>query len=408
LLRTAAERLIRTTDLNLSERVCSYRLNFSPDKPAYWTFVDRKRSYEAFIDRALTILRKPALRCMCRTDVASFYASVGIDILEELLARIGCEKRAASFLIGAINHWQSDSDLRGLPIGPEASAVAGNLFLSPVDKALSSARLSHLRYGDDILVFCEEPSICDAVPHFLDIEFNRLHLSRSEPKTRKFYDPEEAAADLRDGRLASLGSFLRYQPEEGPRALHRAFDRDVIGQEVKPNVFRWIVNTLKNKADRYGCRALANDRELMNVDPRVGADYVILARSDDRVIEGCMECLLRSPEQRYEGLSLHLLRALSTSALGCSEGDTLEEIACDCNRPWPVRAWAWTAHAKTAARRDGKLMEAARAEREPNVRRAIVATLITSQKGRRQREFIEHARLHFPESRFTAEWLNAA
>jgi hypothetical protein len=121
-----------------------------------------------------------------------------------------------------------------------------------------------------------------------------------------------------------------------------------------------------------------------------------------------MECLLRSPEQRYEGLSLHLLRALSTSALGCSEGDTLEEIACDCNRPWPVRAWAWTAHAKTAARRDGKLMEAARAEREPNVRRAIVATLITSQKGRRQREFIEHARLHFPESRFTAEWLNAA
>lgn len=405
LFRAAAGRLIATTDSILSNRVCSYRL---VKNVSCWRFADRKVSYDRFINRSLAILDIGKLRCMCRTDVTSYYPSIRSAILEEILHSAGCDAQAVSFVVDAIDSWQASSNLLGLPIGPEASAVAGNLFLNDVDKAIEAAGISHLRYGDDILAFCENSAICDAVVPLLDSELSVLGLSRSEQKTKKFYDPNDAAADLRDGWLASLGSYLRFDPGQGLHALRRAFDSKVRGQEVRPNVFRWIMTALKNKSDSYACQTLASDPQLMNVDPKISGEYLVLARSDSRVVEACMDTLSRPPEPVFQGLSLHLLKTLSKAALGTEEGEAFEKIASDGNRLWPVKAWAWTAHATSSARRDGRLMEAARAESDPNVRRAIVATLKGSQKGRRHRTFLQHAKRHFPESRLTAEWLNVA
>lgn len=243
-----------------------------------------------------------------------------------------------------------------------------------------------------------------------------MGLERSLPKTQWFDDPNEAISSLRKTWLSSLGSAIRGEPEfRGKQALRFAFDRlfeDV--SQTDPSDFRFILNALKNQKDDYGCSLLASSPELTNVDPKVSAEYLTIGlrkgqANRTRVIEACMTQLGQTRGDQFNGLHLHLLRAMASAPTGQSEGNAFKEIAMDGSRPWPVRSFAWHAFAQSSARRDSLLMEAAREEQEPNVRRAIVATLKTSKDEKRTRQkFFRHAARKFLESRFAVEWVRRA
>jgi hypothetical protein len=152
----------------------------------------------------------------------------------------------------------------------------------------------------------------------------------------------------------------------------------------------------------------------MNVDPRASAEYLMIGlrkgkSNRTRVIEACMTQLSQTNGQESDGLDLHLLRAMASAPTGQSEGNEFQRIAANDSRPWPVRNFGWHAYAQSSARKDSLLMEAAREEPEPNVRRAIIATLKTSESGKRTRQkFLRHATRKFSESRFTVEWVRRA
>jgi hypothetical protein len=76
---------------------------------------------------------------MCRTDVAQYYPSVSTPILEKLLCDNSCAPSAVRRIVQALEYWQRVEGLNGLPIGVEASAVLGNVYLAPVDHAISEA-----------------------------------------------------------------------------------------------------------------------------------------------------------------------------------------------------------------------------------------------------------------------------
>jgi hypothetical protein len=165
-----------------------------------------------------------------------------------------------------------------------------------------------------------------------------------------------------------------------------------------------LVKTLQHKKDNYACASLAASPEKMNIDPRVTSDYFIETGLDDsRVIEGMMNRLTSGAEDRYEGLDLHLLRAASTRGFGEPESKEFKNIALDPSRRFPIRNWAWMAYAKTTGRY-AELAEAARAERDPRVRRGLVVSMT----GCTDRKFLDHVRQNFPESLYAAEWLAAA
>jgi SAM-dependent methyltransferase len=148
-------------------------------------------------------------------------------------------------------------------------------------------------------------------------------------------------------------------------------------------------------------------RDLLQREPADGREH----RHGDRtrVIEACMTQLRRTSGDQFDGLHLRLLRALASTPTGQSEGNAFQQIAMDGSRPWPVRNFAWHAYAQSSARKDSVLMEAAREEQEPNVRRPIIATMRTSQSRKRTgRKFLRHAARRFPESRFTVAWVRRA
>lgn len=401
LLRAAAGRIASRTDRLLSNRVFSHRL--SPTSRC-WAFQSPGNAWEQFTLKGIELLQENRYAAMCRTDVASYYNSISLGSLASMLQNLRCESNALWLIVRVLRAWQREDSQLGLPIGFESSSVLGNIFLKPVDDLIERLGVVHLRYGDDVLLFGDNLEVCNSVLQPLDSELDALGLSRSLEKTLQFDDRAAAIRNLRSAHLSSLSEFVRLDRAAGMNAVRRAFDEEVLPGTASPSDFRWVVKTLTNKQDKYGCLPLAQNAELMNFDPRASADYLkSLGLQDQRVIDRAMERLTHVSNDKFDGLDLHLLRAMSTRSFGGVEAKEFRRIATDAGRRWPVRSWAWHSYARTSGRYV-EMMEAARGEECPPVRRAIVVAL----KGHAKKTFIRHASQNFDECAYAARWLSAA
>jgi len=89
-------------------------------------------------------------------DVRRCYPSISPALVGAELRRIGASTADAleSFLRGL-----RSVGVRGLPIGPDPSAVLANLVLSHVDRRLEDLGLDYLRWVDDVVVASTEPRV---------------------------------------------------------------------------------------------------------------------------------------------------------------------------------------------------------------------------------------------------------
>jgi hypothetical protein len=118
--------------------------------------------------------------------------------------------------------------------------------------------------------------------------------------------------------------------------------------------------------------------------------------------------LAQPREERFDGLTLHQLRLMSQAKAGRPEAKEFERIACHQSTPWPTRSWAWAALARADGTKASRLMEAAREEAEPNIRRAIVATLKRHSRLRQCRKFLRDEVKTCPANKYTVEWVKQA
>jgi hypothetical protein len=407
LLRLSAGRIAEVTDRLISGRVFSYRIAPRSDPDAAWTF--RPRGWMSFIGEGVALLEQSDSRFMCRTDIMKFYESIRIDTLEEMLYTRNCDRVAVERIVSALRFWRELHGKDGLPIGPEGCAVLGSFFLEPLDRSIISTGVAHRRYGDDFLIFTENRRFSEALVDLFDDELRKLTLSRSEEKTIYFDDPEDAKANLKDGEIDYLNEGFTYSPGLKLSAVRRAFDRLISDSDaIKQSRFRWILRFLMNKGDDYGCSRLSERQDLMNIDPKLTSEYLKTAGSDERVLENCMGRLSQTPENHLEALALHELRTMSNVRTGAAEAKEFKRIASGQTRPWPTRSSAWKALARSDGTKPRYLMEAAREEEEPNVRRAIVASLKRFSSDGPVKSFLELAAKDFPESRYAVDWLKAA
>lgn len=130
-------------------------------------------------------------------DVRRCYASISPSIVGRTLrlAGIGTADDIED-LLTALEH----VGVRGLPVGPDASAVLANVVLAPVDRALREAGIDHLRWVDDVVL--SGPDLQAAVST-LRRALGRIGLRLNERKTRIVLDP----ASIRSG--ASVSAWRR-------------------------------------------------------------------------------------------------------------------------------------------------------------------------------------------------------
>ena len=412
MLRTAAGRIIAKTDSLISDRVFSYRLAPSRSGLA-WAFKSSKESWNGFVGQTVELLKTGRYRNLRQTDVKQYFLSINVKTLETLLRRHSCDPGAVRQIFETLEYWHSFCGLNGLPISLEASSALGNVYLEGLDRQLISAGARHFRYMDDLFIFGETRVVCEALIEVVDANLKILDLERSIPKTYPFDDPEKALAHIRHSRLSGLGSMLKHRPELGKKALQFEFDA-VFEAEREPDIaeFHYILNALGGRKPPYGCKLLARSPTLMNLDPKAAAKYLEQSRGDasePAVNDASLQKLQRSPEERFHALDLHLLRMLGNTRTGDAEGAEFLRIATDRTRPWLVRNFAWRAYARSGIGRGSVLMEAAREEDKPTVRRAIIAGLKDAiSGGRNRRSFLRHAARRYEESKCTVEWARKA
>jgi hypothetical protein len=128
------------------------------------------------------------------SDVRDCYPSVG----ERALEAVACSDQLRTFLRGV-----ADAGVRGIPVGPDPSAILANGVLANADRAAAAAGCRPIRWVDDVVMVAagRRPGIraVDA--------WGRAHGERGveahDGKTRLFTDVDEAL--VRIGSLRGSG-----------------------------------------------------------------------------------------------------------------------------------------------------------------------------------------------------------
>lgn len=131
-----------------------------------------------------------AAPCLLLADVRDCYGSIGPGIVERTLRSMGCGAAEAA-AVGAFLGELGERGVRGLPVGPDPSAVLANAVLSGMDDAVEASGARHLRWVDDVVIAVREPA--DASGHLAALRgaLEPLGLHLNEAKTRVVLDPAE-------------------------------------------------------------------------------------------------------------------------------------------------------------------------------------------------------------------------
>jgi hypothetical protein len=121
-------------------------------------------------------------------DVRDCYGSITVAAVVEALRWIGASELDPAPIAGVLERL-SRLGVRGLPIGPEPSAVLANAVLLGADRALAAAGLVHVRWVDDVVVFVRDRAEADRALQVLGREAARLGLALAPEKTRVLLDP---------------------------------------------------------------------------------------------------------------------------------------------------------------------------------------------------------------------------
>jgi hypothetical protein len=130
----------------------AYQLAIAHDNPEWVSrgFIVWKQ----FREKSMVYLNRGA-QYVLFADISAFYENVDLPRLASDLRRVGVEAQIMTPLSGCLNRWAQPRE-KGIPQGYSAADILAKLYLEPVDETLLNEGFSHLRYVDDIRVFCRD------------------------------------------------------------------------------------------------------------------------------------------------------------------------------------------------------------------------------------------------------------
>lgn len=145
-------------------------------------------------------------------DVRDCYGSISAPAVGTALAQLGCLGPQVTAVVRVLERLAARG-VRGLPIGPEPSAVLANAVLLPIDRALRERGWPHLRWVDDVIVFTDGPNAAAEALERFTASVEALGLAVATAKTRVIVDP----AAIRGAAACSGPGPARRRPERaGP------------------------------------------------------------------------------------------------------------------------------------------------------------------------------------------------
>ena len=252
------------------------------------------------------------------TDIAGFYDNIDLNKLQSELGPLFSEPRQLHLLMKLLNRWAYASG-KGIPQGYSASDILAKVYLNPVDQAIRNRGFVHLRYVDDIRIFCvDERQAKKALLQLTELlRYRGLVLQTAKTKIM----PVGNAREKIDGVTPVIQSFeskLRDElavlyKEIGPYASVGDIDKileshtDSLAPEVLELAFREHFLEGERQFDQTLFHYLLN--RLGKAKSQIGKAY-------------CIKMLTTHPEETE-----HILRYLEMQDLELSEVDLILEYA---------------------------------------------------------------------------------
>lgn len=263
----------------------AYRLAKLPSDPKW--LQNQFRGWDDFRKRSLEIAQNN--ECTLFTDITGFYENIDIGTLVSDLKSIGVEQAIADLLSACLNRWAQIPG-RGIPQGMSASDILAKLYLNTVDENLVRERFAHVRYVDDVRIFCK--SELDAkkaiilLSRLLRARGLNLQSAKSEILTQentvekieavspiiaglasKYVEEFRAAIGNPYASVSEVDEYLSQNPSEAPLELLEGAYREYFlaaNKKFDRTLFRFLLNRLGRSGS-----AIAEDHvfELLETHP---------------------------------------------------------------------------------------------------------------------------------------------
>jgi Reverse transcriptase (RNA-dependent DNA polymerase) len=176
----------------------SYMLAFDSEDPK-WTR-DRFVGWKSFDEESLRYI-DAGLPYVITADISTFYESIDIGILLSDIRATGAPEPAIKQLSICLNRWAQVPG-RGIPQGQSPSDILAKLYLNSIDQNLVNMGYTHLRYVDDIRVFCT--SLVEAKQLLVDLS----HLLRRRGLSLQSTKSEILSADKARHKIQAVTQTL--------------------------------------------------------------------------------------------------------------------------------------------------------------------------------------------------------
>jgi len=160
--------------------------------PAAWA-----RAYGDLNSKLYATAKETNYKYVAELDIANFYDSIRLDILEMRIREIVNKKYAyiVSLLFHFLNYWNRDINLYnrqtvGIPQDAmgDCSRILANFYLQPYDKTTyklcKQNKCKYLRYADDQFLFSKDKDKLNFLIFKMSKELNSLGLSANQEKVK--------------------------------------------------------------------------------------------------------------------------------------------------------------------------------------------------------------------------------
>ena len=377
-LRIFVGRVALEVEAALGPDVFSYRLQHDP--PA-WSVRDVRVAFRRRRERAQELLADASCKAIAVADLRHYYPSVEPEVVMEALRQAKAPHGAVTSIGELLRDLEAMGTPRGLPIGPEASGVLGNIVLLGLDEAISCRVRGHIRYTDDSWLFLRAETEWPEVREIYTRSVSDLGLEVNTSKVEVHPKGSDAAEHIvQHGQIAyltSLGAGYR-SPQRSADDLRQELQRD------KPD---WILVKFHLGSLRYTQSPLAlpilceQPRLLQEIPQSVGhyLSAVVGCPENRQQVDRdwLVERATARPTARSLAGQLQLCRIASQLRLGKDHGNSLVELAADTSlrRHAPLQAWAAKAWGSSKAHAPARAVEYACHFGDFSVRRAFALTV---------------------------------
>lgn len=350
-------------------------------------------------------------------DISAFYENIDLDRLASDLRRLNFEAEPAALLSECLNRWAHPRG-KGIPQGYTAADILAKVYLSSVDKNLRNAGFDHLRYVDDVRIFCNTfqqaqralLTLTDLLRlRGLNIQSAKTYIREADealteidgvgPVISQIHDElleeirEEAAGAY--GTISDLERLAQQNPDDPPmEVLERAFEQYFLqpGVEFDKSLFHFLLTRLGTVKSRIAIEYCLQSLETHPEETEIVARYLGKIGIQNPEHEQFVRFLASEGAlydyQNYQILKFYFDFSLSYPGVLALCRAYVRDVA----RPHWLRAYAAALLGRTGEAADMEFFEAQYGNCRDDVERASYICSCVAMEPRRRNEFLGRVR----------------